>query len=369
MKTIAELWWCSLLSLVAAVSPDFGCFDADPNETQVDQEQCDCNCAGPYDVLGFSVPDGFDCGAEAHTIVDLEAVIDPCYQGLSILWFELQDTTGKRYKSNSLAFYSNQAGVKNLAFGGSIPTGTYELWGRMVDFQATSQCDDSICAEVDKYLQSIEITSCPAPTKTMQIEYAYQESDASAPASYDVFQCSTVVEQMDIAFSAANTAYWISSYPCVPTILVGLSVEDIRLYIGHIKATWEMFLCGIKGFKDANGNYIRGVLGSTRVDTTTFLPDTASGSLVAIKACFDAFGEQPEACFNDFVSHVVIHELGHQRAIASHDEHTPFCVMNRNPVETYQTHTVSRIWNPYFCPSCIATIDGINWEKEIRNEL
>jgi len=201
----------------------------------------------------------------------------------------------------------------------------------------------------------------------MEIEYFCQESDTSAITRYDVFLSpATTEEYIDIAFNIANTRASMDTYQTdLDAELILHTIQGVAEYIFTYKQ-WggEMFVCGIKGFKDEEGEFLDTILGTTYM-MDDFVPTCSTGSLVAVRACIDFAGPGYKLDYKDLVTAAVIHELGHQRAI--YPGHVPgsgprFCIMNEaviiNPPHPYDAITFA---NPHFCGGCINKIKNANW--------
>jgi hypothetical protein len=184
-------------------------------------------------------------------------------------------------------------------------------------------------------------------------------------------------EYIDIAFNVANTTYNLMPYGLyLEPELVVFSEQEISKYIKKNKNWyWQMFLCGIKGFKDIYGNPMPNQLGVTYEDDWfTCAPSESTGSLVAVKTCIEyAASEEYRMDYNDLVTGMTIHELGLQRG-AEEDEHYPpqqddpmFCIGHRSLIhcepgqDRQHPYLFVRHWNPHFCDECITGIKNINW--------
>jgi len=208
----------------------------------------------------------------------------------------------------------------------------------------------------------ISISEFSNPTKVMNIEYFCQDSDTGIIDRYDVFLSPNTDKYINIAFNIANTRYNRITYQTdlSPELIVD-SVPVVKRYIyDHKRFCNEMFICGVKGFKDPYGNFMVNVLGFTpQTVPPNFAPNCSTGSLVAIKACINLVAGQYQIDYNDFVTATTIHELGWQRAIGYYDSHTSeFCIMNVGLVVIGERNRYS---NPHFCNSCITKIKNTNW--------
>jgi len=201
----------------------------------------------------------------------------------------------------------------------------------------------------------------------MEIEYDCQLSDTLF-YRYDVFEHGWDLEEyMNIAFNIANTTYnIIEDNKNLPCLLVLNTTQEIAKYInGHKQYDDEMYLCGIKGFKDDQGNLVEKAGTTIWTDTINFIPSGYSGSLVAVKSIINQCVPLYNVYYNEIITATTIHELGHQRAI--YPGHTPglgpkFCIMNEaviiNPPHPYDAITFA---NPHFCEECINKIKNANW--------
>lgn len=302
----------------------------------------------------LTVPRTFDCNEAGRFVITIWLNIDPSYAGFNRLYFVLDN--GRFCISNYVEFLSDNSEDQQLEWGGSLPTGDYKIRGRMKNIQLNSTCPDSVREVCYKDLGWIHITEFSNPEKVMEIEYFCQ-------TSYNVFSSPNTEEYIDIAFNIANTrdsviTYWTD----LPCSLILNTTQAISEYIYAYKQFDDrMFLCGIKGFRDAQGNLIITKLGTTILtDTISFTPSCYSGSFVAIKACINnAAMQRYKVDYNDFVAATTIHELGHQRAILHHEGHSSkFCIMN---MELIIDNYVCRYENPHFCENCIIKLKNINW--------
>ena len=311
-----------------------------------------------------TVPDTFDCNNSGRFVITISPSINPSYYGIDIfnrLYFVLDN--GRFCISNYVEFLSDNYEAQQLEWGGSLPTGDYEVRGRMKNIQLNSTCRDSIYIAAYQDLDSIHIIEFTNPEKVMYIEYDCQESDTSIITHYNVFLGPNTEDYMNIAFNIANTRYTIDLIADdYEPELIRNSHDAIIDYIeDHKQFDNEMYLGGIKGFKDMYGNLITTKLGTTILtDTINFTPSCHSGSLVAIKACINnAALQRYKVNYNDFVTATTIHELGHQRAILHHEGHSSkFCIMNS---ELIVDNYVCRYENPHFCENCINKLKNINW--------
>lgn len=350
----------SLLFLIVITTSGHRC-GGDMGE--VDQTQPDGGGYGDYYIYYASVPAVFDCNSGSILQVQIAPKIDPSYQGFNRVFFTLEGPGG-RYRSNYVDFYSTNINTQLVEFGGSIQGGTYWATAYMANIQKDCGNDSDIFARANFWMGAVQVTSCAAPQKTMTIECAYQASDTSVLSTYNVFESPDLADQIDIAFNAASTTYGVYwGQRSLPAELITNSIGSAREYIGAHKATMEMFLCGVKGFKDGSGNYYPKCVGFSVMDTITFIPNAESGSLVGVKSCM-FWPDSLEGCnLYDFINTATIHELGHQRAVKSHSGHGYFCVMNETPIVSTGSCILSRLWNPHFCDSCITLLEGISWKE------
>ena len=308
-----------------------------------------------------SVPNNFDCNDSGRFVITLRPKIDPSYSGTNVfnrLYFVLDN--GNIYISNYVEFLSGNTADQQLEWGGSVPTGDYEVRGRMKNIQLNSTCPESVMEDIRQKLGTIHITEFSNPSKVMQIEYDCQLADTLF-YRFDIFDiCSWLDEYMDIAFNIANTrdsviTYWTDLTPQLIEYDPYDPSEIVDYIFGLKQWREKMFLCGIKGFKDYQGNYIVNLLGLTRMDTVTFMPTCSTGSLVAVKACIDIVADKYKIDYNDFVTATTIHELGWQRAIKpSHTHASKFCIMNVGLVVDTSEVAFNRYSNPHFCNGFIS---------------
>jgi hypothetical protein len=216
--------------------------------------------------------------------------------------------------------------------------------------------------------------------KVMEIEYFCQDSDIDTIDRYDVFLSPNTEKYMDIAFNIANTRCDVTTYNTNLTPLIieyepyqGRKIKDYIFALKHWE--WEMFLCGIKAFKDTAGNLLPDRLGATYEDDwVTRVPSCTTGSLVAVKTCIDfAASDEYRMDYNDLVTAMTIHELGLQRGAVS-DEHEftwpypKFCIGHGALIiysgeEGKHPYWAVRYSNPHFCDECINGIKNINWDN------
>jgi hypothetical protein len=310
-----------------------------------------------------SIDTTFDCNTSGHFVINLEPNINNSFIGFNRLYLRLEKA-GQIYRSNYVEFYSSDTTTQQLEWGGSLPSGTYEMRGFLWNIQLNSTCRDSVYRIENKHLGDIHITQFTNPSKVIVIEYDCQDSDTGIIDRYDVFLSPHTSEYMNIAFNIANTRNNVITYNTNLTPeLIRYDPTIIADYIEGLKQ-WgnEMFLYGIKGFKDALGNLIVERLGTTILkDTISFAPDCSTGSLIAIKACINnaVYVQRYKVDYNDLVTAVTVHELGHQRGVLHHTGHSSvFCIMNEQfIVDDY----LCRHLNPHFCDNCIYKIKNITW--------
>ena len=318
-----------------------------------------------FNIVG-SIPTTFDCNTSGSFVIDLQPDIDNSFIGFNRLDFKLVKG-GHTYRSNYVEFESENTATQQLEWGGSLPSGTYEMRGILKNIQLTSTCEDSVYRIENKHLGNIVITEFSDPEKVMVIEYFCQ-------TSYNVFSSPHTSEYMDIAFNIANTRDNVITYQTnlEPEVIEydPYDPREIKNYIFNLKQ-WEdeMFLCGIKAFKDTAGYLLPNLFGATYEDDTLgFVPTCSTGSLVAVKTCIDfAASDQYKLDYNDLVTATVIHELGHQRGVwQEHGLQDPkFCVMKRVFI-VYYYEAEHPYWavtysNPHFCDDCITKIKNITW--------
>jgi hypothetical protein len=327
-----------------------------------------CNGNGVFYFEEYStIPTTFNCNASGSFPIYLQPIIDDTYDGFNRLHFELEKG-GHIYRSNYVEFSSSVEYAQLLEWGGSLPTGRYKMTGILENIQLNSSAEDKICESWEKNLGNIDITQFNIPGKVMVIEYFCQ-------TSYNVFSSPHTSEYMNIAFNIANTRDSVITWDTDldPRIIV-YSEEKMKEYIYPLKHYEdEMFLCGIKAFKDAAGNLLTDLLGATYEDDTLGrVPTCSTGSLVAVKTCID-FAESDEYIldYNDLVTATVVHELGLQRG-ADWQEHystrpyPKFCIGHRALIVWTQEEGKHPYWavryvNPHFCDECIAGIKNISW--------
>lgn len=331
-----------------------------------------------YDLYAVgTVHTSFDCNAARLFTVTLQPHVENDYIGFCRLWFELEKDWDI-YRSNYVEFHPGDNTAQQLEWGGSLPTGTYEMNATMKNIQFSSSCPESVHWEHQLLLGEIHITEFTNPQKVMQIEYFCQDSDIDTIDRYDVFLSPNTEEYIDIAFNIANTTYDVDIYDTnlTPQIIEyePYQARRIKDYIFALKHfDDEMFLCGIKAFKDAAGNLLPDRLGATCEDNwVTRAPNCSTGSLIAVKSCIDcAASDEYRIDYNDLVTAMTIHELGLQRG-AVEDEHNStwpypkFCIGHEALIVFLQEEGKHPYWavrysNPHFCDVCITGIKNISW--------
>ncbi|MGB8658200.1 MAG: hypothetical protein WCE90_10525 [Candidatus Zixiibacteriota bacterium] len=315
-----------------------------------------------FETVG-SVDTTFNCNTSGRSVVNLRPNVDDGFIGFNRLDLELV-SGGHTYRSNYVEFNSDQEGSQQLEWGGSLPSGTYEIRGILENIQLNSSCYDSIYRVENLHLGNIRITQFTSPSKVMQIEYFCQDSDTGIIDRYDVFLSPHTSEYMNIAFNIANTRDSVITYQTdLPCSLILNTDQAIAEYIyDHKQFDDRMFLCGIKGFKDAQGHLIEKAGSTIWTDTIYFTPSCWSGSLVAVKSIINQCGTLYNVNYNDIITATTIHELGHQRAILHHHDDfgnppRPFCIMNNHLI--YSSFNLYS--NPHFCNECINKIKNTNW--------
>jgi len=351
--------------------------DGDNGEFQADSTGCGVG-AGDYEFeLVNTLPESFNCNDSGRFVITISPKINTSYSGTDVfnrLYFIL-DSGIDIYPSNYVEFLTGNTADQQLEWGGSVPSDSYLVCATMKNIQLNSSCDESTYRIVEKELGWIHITEYLNPQKIMMIEYFCQYSDIGDIDRYDVFLSPNTEEYIDIAFKVANTTYNLIPYGLFlePT-LVEYTEQGIKEYIRDNKNWgWNMFLCGIKGFKDSLGYLLPDRLGVTyEDDSVTRAPSESTGSLIAVKSCVDyAASDEYRMDYNDLVTAMTIHELGLQRG-AAWDEHEStwpypkFCIAHealilwlaRARAHPYWT---TRYSNPHFCDQCIAGIRNIGW--------
>jgi hypothetical protein len=342
-----------------------------PAETPIDGHNCGEGTGSYYSTVEGLVPSDFDANTQGNFTISFNTTIDNSYNTdpdrFNRLYFELEKDF-EVYRSNYVEFKSDNTNSQELEWGGSLASGEYEITAFMKNIQLDSSCPDSVYKEEQYYLGDINITQYSNPQKVMVIEYFCQQSDTAIIPRYDVFLSPNTEEFMDIAFNIANTrdsviTYWTD----LPPQLIEFDPNDPSGSVDYIFTykQWddEMFLCGIKGFKDTQGNPIDMAGNTILTDTLDFTPSCYSGSLVAVKSIIDMSAPFYNVDYNDILTATAIHELGHQRAIHQHHDNfgSPperFCIMNRHLIYSSQFNLYS---NPHFCDDCINKIRNINW--------
>jgi len=354
---------CKLTGLlILIVMTMFGHRCDDPPPNNVNQTPPAGNGAGDYYIEYASTQEYFYCAANSVLQVWIGPQIDPSYQGFNRLFFTL-DGPGGLYRSNYMDFSSSTTGSKVPEFGGSIPGGTYTVKGYMANIQENCGNDSNIYWRAESAPAYVDVIPCSSPEKTMTIEYGYQTSDTSAVYSYDLFRSPRLAEYIDIAFNPGNTKYVIiEGLAGLSAALVSIDKSALMTYIKDQRIyTNTMYLCGVKGFMDIAGNYLPYIVGMTTADTSSYIPNENTGSLVAFHTCMTV-AKDMGADYNDYINKATIHELGHQRAFTSHSGHeSVYCVMNQGAEQQYGSIKIGRAWNPMFCWRCIDSLKNVSW--------
>ncbi|MCJ7577628.1 MAG: hypothetical protein MUO91_04175 [candidate division Zixibacteria bacterium] len=370
--TKLKVWhWMAIIILMpcvlGSICPKKTSTPTTPQSCGIGEGQYEFNKVG-------TVPDSFNCNNSGRFVITLEPKINSSYTGPSDLVFNrlyfILKSGNDSLITNYVEFVTEDTLYKQLEWGGSLPTGDYKVRGRMMNIQLNSWCSDSIMVELYKDLGWIHITEHSYPQKVMKIEYYCQ-------TSYNVFSSPHTSEYMDIAFNIANTRYNVTTYN---TNLTPQIIEYSDQGVGSYILDWkqypdEMFLCGIKAFKDIAGNLLPNKLGVTYEDDwVTRCPSCTTGSLVAVKTCIDfAVSDEYQLDYNDLVTAMTIHELGLQRGAVS-DEHystrpyPKFCIGHEALIVWPQEEGKHPYWavrysNPHFCDDCITGIKNINWDN------
>jgi hypothetical protein len=327
-------------------------------ETPADSTGCGVGI-GDYNVyLVNTVPESFNCNDSGSFVITLRPDIHTSYTGPSDLVFNrLYFILKSGYDSvitNYVEFLTEDTLDKRLEWGGSLPTGDYEVRGIMKNIQLNSSCKDSVHRAACRDLGWIYITEFAYPQKVMQIEYDCQES-------YDVFMCSRLEEYMDIAFNIANTTYNIiednKNLPTETVVFENPWTEFRQYIIDHKQNDSYMYLCGIKRFISKDSIPLS-TFGATQ-NTWDFHPDSLTGSLIAVKFCIDWSAGRYDVNYEDIMTATVIHELGLQRAIRYEGIEctSPFCIMFGSPI--YPDRCIHL--NPHFCEQCLGLLRNIQW--------
>lgn len=357
-----------LISLLVSVLILSGCKEPEtpPTETPSDGDTCGVGTGNYYFTKEGEVPSNFNANTQTIFTISLKPTIDNSYNTdpdrFNRLYFELEKDF-EIYRSNYVEFKSDNTNTQELEWGGSLPSGEYEINAYMKNIQLDSSCPDSVYKEEEYYLGDINITQFSNPQKVMYIEYDCQSSDTSIIYYYDVFSSPKTEEYIDIAFNIANTKDTIDiiAYPgFYDAELVEATDQKVKEYIAHHKQFPEhMYLGGIKGFKNESGTYLYYITGWAVWDSITNAPNCSTGSLVAVKACIDVVANRYKINYNDFVTATTIHELGHQRGFLTHFNHvSEFCIMNLGLVVVGERNRYS---NPHFCNECITKLKNVEW--------
>jgi predicted Zn-dependent protease len=345
-----------ILLLLLVVIAAFGhhCYSPDYTESPNSDPNNGGNGEYGFDVV-TPLPQTFNCNDSGYFRICIQPEIENII-GNNRLWFELEKDNND-YRSNYASFPSGSHSSEYLEWGGSLPSGTYWVTACMINIQLDAGCEDSICESYGNSLGFLEVTECAQPQRVMDIEYFCQISDTSIIDRYDVFLSPNTAAYMDIAFNAANTACSVTTYDTdLPSELILNDKDSIKNYIfNHKQSEDRMFLCGIKGFKGEYGNFMQLKRGITMIDTNTFSYSKTTGSIVAVKTCINYASISIKVDYNDWVTAVTIHELGHQRGIGGHHEagYEPrFCIMN--PGLSFVGNNTD--YNPHFCEECLDKI-------------
>jgi len=187
--------------------------------------------------------------------------------------------------------------------------------------------------------------SCGTPdipmmdTRVYNVEYDHQES-------YDVLDYSNT-GTVNYLFSDAGIVFnVVASDTNLADYFV--KVADLFVYYqGHRNTEYTGYLCGIKGFADANGNFADTIYGYTSVPHNY--------SFV-------------RGCDHEYIGITDAHELGHQIAglpeLCNGSAMNPFhsdnsCLMGDMPMARCTGEDITS--NPHFCDSCINALKNASW--------
>jgi len=302
-------------------------------------------------------PSSYNPNSQSRFEVSFQPTIQGYTSGRHKIWFKLLKGDSVYAVSNCVDFSYYDTGVKTVEFGGALPD--IETSGEKFEMRGVIQhYEDTIVTNWAKTgLYNITIHKMNLPTKIMNIEYDYQDSDTSAVDSYDIFSVGENVErQMKIAFYVANTGFdiWVSDE--------NLDAKLVRIdYIGdyayeHRVSLYTMYLCAVKGFcRDEGGPMIDESGGSIPAGE-----DGGGGcSLVGVKAIMTT-----NYYYQAVIPKVTIHELGFQRSddIKPPEDHpeqhnSVFCVMYRGA----DLPDRNLYYNPHFCGHCVDALKDVNW--------
>ncbi len=315
--------------------------------------------------------DTFHCNTDARIFVRATPKIDNRYAGFHRAYLELSnsDTT---FVSNWVNM-TNSFNAQEFEIGGAIPAGTYnaKLW--MINYQPYSTCNGWIYTHEEVDLFQVTVTACNPPSKKMTIENEWQYSDTIALETYDVLQFQDTVA-LRFAFHAVDTRDSIIAGDFVPMQFVHLvePYTEFNQFIADNKGDSDrMYLCGVKEFVDAGNNPIVERAGFTHVTSDLGVvqpPSFNTGSVVAVKSILvrsNEYAQNPDLLgvnFKQMLEEVVIHELGHQRAVLGHDGHSSmFCVMHIDVIMPYGSSDYNLYSNPHFCENHMNLLKAVQW--------
>ena len=353
-----------ILSLLLFSTLGNKCHEGPVEQAPPDSTGCGIGAEDYEFELVNTLPESFNCNDSGRFVITISPKINTGYYGTDVfnrLYFILESGIDI-YPSNYVEFLTGNTADQQLEWGGSLFTGEYQVCARMKNIQLNSTCRDSVHRAAYEDLGEIYITEFAYPQKVMEIEYFCQDSDTGIIDRYDVFLSRNTAEYCSIAFNVANTRCNVTTYfTDLTPELIRDTITEVRDYIRSLK-DWpdDMFLCGVKGFMDANGNFLEDVLGLTpQTVPYNSSPNCSTGSLVGVKACINTVAGKYKIDYNDFVTATTIHELGWQRAISYFDSHdSEFCIMNVGLVVIGERNRYS---NPHFCDGCITKIKNVSW--------
>lgn len=348
------------LLVIVLLSPIFLGYSCEEPPSSTGGPPTQCGRGSGIFELSFetNAPDTFNCSTRSFFYIEIDPDINNSFQGWNRVWFQLyRVATGESFKSNYREFLSSDEAVLYLEWGGSLPTGYYELDVVLQNIQDIC-IGDEIYEEVTKDGPQIYIVEFPNPQKMMNIEYDYQTSDTGAISAYNVLLSPYTLPAMNSAYRVANTDYTLLIDDVnLTTQSVVITTPRVSEYIrSHKDVASKMYLCGVKQFVDVNGILEPDIMGATISDPQ---PTDSSGSLIAVKTIITNSSHGYGVDYLSRMASNVVHELGHQRGnlVDTWYGHSSiFCTMYPTDVGNEVRYV-----NPHFCDNHLAVLKNVSW--------
>jgi len=307
-------------------------------------------------------PSSYNPNSQSRFEVSFQPTIENYTSGRCKILFKLRKADSVYAMSNCVDFPYYDTGVKTVEFGGALPDietscEEFDMRGFIMHYE-----DAIVTKWTETEARYITIERMNPPTKTMNIEYDYQDSDTSAVDSYDIFSVGKDVERlMNITFNVANTGFdiWVSDENLDAELVVNTPEAVFNYAQDHrVDPEWGtgLYLCGVKGFRNANEDTMTDDSG---LSLAAEEDGTFGVSLVGIKAIM-----KTNYYYEAVIPKVTIHELGFQRSddIKPPEDHpeqhnSVFCVMYRGA----DLPDRNLYYNPHFCESCVTKLKAVNW--------